>query len=202
MPAANGKGDQLRAFQFIRELAARHAVEVVTTGAGRGDAAAARAGAARSSSRVTVARAALGVAGALLRGQPAQVGWMTPGPAGGRSQRRAAGADVVLAVTVRAVRGPLPAAGPRPRRCVERRTRGAAPRGLEPAPVRWAARVERRAPGAWERRLARWAARRRRRSRRRRVACCPRRRWCTCCRTASSCTPAPRQASSVTSTSC
>jgi hypothetical protein len=100
----------------------------------------------------------LGAAGALLRGQPAQVGWMTPGPAWRTIRRRAAGADAVLAITVRAVRGPVPA--PLILDHVDALSLNAQRRatGPEPAPVRWAARADAALLRRWERRLARCAA--------------------------------------------
>jgi polysaccharide biosynthesis protein PslH len=161
MPAAGGKGDQLRAYQFIRELGRRHTVEVVTTGAGTSAPGAERAlpGAARLHvHRATRLARAAGAAGALLRGQPAQVGWMSPGPAWRTVRRRAAGADVVLAVTVRALRGPLPAPlilDHVDALSVNARRRAAGP---EPAPLRWAARADAALLRRWERRLCRWAA--------------------------------------------
>jgi glycosyltransferase involved in cell wall biosynthesis len=161
MPAAGGKGDQLRAFQLVRALAAGHRVEVLTTGAG-----ADVGGAADDVTRVArllvlpVTRAArvMGALGALATGRPAQVGWMTPGRAWRAARRRAASADVVVAVTARAVRGPLPA--PVLLDHVDalslnmRRRAG----GPEPLPVRLAARGEAALLRRWERRVARWAA--------------------------------------------
>lgn len=161
MPAAGGKGDQLRALQLTRALAARHAVEVLTTGAGARvpGAEAQIADAARLLvQRVTPAARVAGAVGALTRGQPLQVGWMTPGRAWRSVQRRARGADVVLAVTVRALRGPLPVPivlDHVDALSLNMRRRA---RGPEPAALRLAARVEAASMRRWERRLARSVA--------------------------------------------
>jgi glycosyltransferase involved in cell wall biosynthesis len=151
-PAADGKGDQLRAFQFVCELAREHPVEVVTTG--RGDTLPAHV----VIRRVTPLARALGALGALARGQPAQVGWMTPGSAWRTIERRAAQADVVLALTVRSVRGPL--AAPLILDHIDALSLNARRRatGPEPLPVRWAARAEAALLRRWERRVAGWAA--------------------------------------------
>src|SRR4051812_15018815 len=82
MPADSGKGDQLRGFQFARALAIDHEVEVVTTGAGKtvtdAEVRIAEFATLRVLHTPPPARA-MGAIGALLRGQPAQVGWMMPG---------------------------------------------------------------------------------------------------------------------------
>jgi glycosyltransferase involved in cell wall biosynthesis len=103
-PALGGKGDQLRAHQFATALADRHDVTVACTDAG----VAAQSGPWRElmvpcGRFVRVA----GALGALLRGQPLQVGWMMPRRAWRRLRCEAELADVVVAVTVRSMRAPL-----------------------------------------------------------------------------------------------
>ena len=161
MPAAGGKGDQLRAFQFVQALARHHTVEVATTGAGGRIAGGAADLSAVASIRLhepSLAARACGALGALLRGQPAQVGWMTPGRSWQEVRRRAVECDVVLAITVRSLRGPLPAPlvlDHVDALSVNMRRRATGP---EPAPIRWAARLEAVLLGRWERRLTQHAA--------------------------------------------
>jgi glycosyltransferase involved in cell wall biosynthesis len=111
-PLPDGKGDQVRSFRFIAQLAGDHDVTVVTSGAGCRDAAGERE--LRSLARVVLVRpSALGRAvsamGALAAGVPAQVGWMTPRGMWRATLRAARDADVVLAMTARSLRGSLPA---------------------------------------------------------------------------------------------
>ena len=161
MPSPGGKGDQLRAFQFVRAMAVHHRVEVATTGAGGRIAEGAPGLSAFASIRLSepsVAARACGALGALLRGQPAQVGWMTPGRSWQAVRRRAAECDVVLAITVRSLRGPLPAPlvlDHVDALSVNMRRRASGP---ERAPIRWAARMEAVLLGRWERRLSQQAA--------------------------------------------
>ena len=111
MPAAGGKGDQLRGFQFARALAGEHEIEFVTTGAGmkvEGAEAEIRSFATLRVLSAPVPARVLGALGALLRGQPAQVGWMMPGRAWQTVRAVRAHADLVIAMTVRSLRGPLP----------------------------------------------------------------------------------------------
>jgi glycosyltransferase involved in cell wall biosynthesis len=159
-PAAGGKGDQLRAFQLVHALARRHEVEVVTTGAGVSPGAAedlSSVAKVRLAEASYAARAAGGLR-ALLRGQPFQVGWMTPGRCWREIRRRAENCDVVLAITVRAVRGRLPAPlvlDHVDALSVNMRRRATGPEAL---PVRWAARLEATLLERWERRLRRQVA--------------------------------------------
>jgi polysaccharide biosynthesis protein PslH len=161
MPAASGKGDQLRGFQFARALAIDHDVEVVTTGAGKKVAGAEEQITSFAPLRVLhtpVAARAVGALGALLRGQPAQVGWMMPGHRWRIVQRRAAEADMVLAMSVRSLRGRLPVPvilDHVDAFSLNMRRRATGP---EPAPVRWLARIEAALLVRWERRLSRWVA--------------------------------------------
>jgi glycosyltransferase involved in cell wall biosynthesis len=161
MPAAGGKGDQLRAFQFVRAMARLHTVEIATTGAGT------RSG--TDAAELSVLANVLlqepsslarfcGALGALRRGQPAQVGWMTPGRSWRAVHRLAEECDVVLAITVRAVRGPLPVPlvlDHVDAMSVNMRLRA---KGPERAPLRWAARLEAILLHRWERRLTQYTA--------------------------------------------
>ena len=161
MPAAGGKGDQLRGFQFARALAGEHEIEVVTTGAGikvEGAEAEIRSFATLRVLSAPVPARVLGAVGALLRGQPAQVGWMMPGRAWRTVQGRAGDADLVIAMTVRALRGSLPVPvilDHVDSFSLNMRRRGTGP---EPAPVRWVARIEAALLLRWERRLSRWVS--------------------------------------------
>ena len=161
MPVAGGKGDQLRGFQFARALAGENVVEVVTTAAGMQVAGAEeeiRTFAELRVIRPSTPERALGAVGALVRGQPAQVGWMTPWRAWRTVRRRAEEADVILAMSVRSLRAPLPV--PVVLDHVDafslNMTRRAT--GPEPAPVRWAARIEAALLRRWERRLSGWVS--------------------------------------------
>jgi glycosyltransferase involved in cell wall biosynthesis len=161
MPAAGGKGDQLRAFQFVQAMACHHTVEIATTGAGGRMGGAAADLSAVVSIRLhetPLAARVCGALGALLRGQPAQVGWMTPGRSWQAIRRGAVECDVVLAITVRALRGPLPVPlvlDHIDALSVNMRRRATGP---ERAPIRWAARLEAVLLGRWERRLSQHAA--------------------------------------------
>jgi glycosyltransferase involved in cell wall biosynthesis len=160
-PAAGGKGDQLRAFQFVRALAVHHTVEVATTGAGERIAEGAADLSAVASVRLrepSLAARVCGAAGALLRGQPAQVGWMTPRRSWQAVRARALECDVVLAITVRSLRGPVPV--PLVLDHVDALSENMRRRatGPEHAPIRWAARLEAILLDRWERLLSRHAA--------------------------------------------
>jgi polysaccharide biosynthesis protein PslH len=161
MPVDGGKGDQLRAFQLVRALARDHTVEIVTTRAGVGGTAKTDGLSAVAQIRVcqvpAASRAASGL-GALLRGQPFQVGWMTPARYWREIRQRAESCDVVLAITVRSVRGPLAAPVVLDHvdaLSVNMRRRAIGP---EAVPVRWAARLEAILLQRWERRLRGHAA--------------------------------------------
>jgi hypothetical protein len=161
MPAAGGKGDQLRGFQFARALAGEHEIEFVTTGAGmkvEGAEAEIRSFATLRVLSAPVPARVLGALGAVLRGQPAQVGWMMPGRAWQTVEGRAAHADLVIAMTVRSLRGPLPVPvilDHVDSFSLNMRKRATGP---EPPPVRWVARIEAALLGRWERRLSHWVA--------------------------------------------
>ncbi|MGI8728732.1 MAG: glycosyltransferase [Solirubrobacteraceae bacterium] len=159
-PEPGAKGDQVRAFHQIAHLAAEHDITVLTGGRPSSQGGYERLRAlATVELHPTGRRArALSAATALLRGQPAQVGWMTPSPLWRRSVGLAGTADVVLANTVRSVRGPLPA--PLVVDHVDALALNMARRaeGPESAPVRLAARAEAALLRRWERRCAGWAA--------------------------------------------
>lgn len=161
MPAAGGKGDQLRAFQFARALAIDHEVEVITTGAGKAIEGAEDRIASFAVLRIlptSIATRAVGAVGALLRGQPAQVGWMMPDRRWRSVERRAAAADLVLAISVRSLRGPLRV--PVILDHVDALSLNMRRRAVGPErwPIRWLARVEAVLLQRWERRLSGWTA--------------------------------------------
>ena len=151
------KGDQLRAFSWISELAQRHDVRVVTAGR-------LQPGAPRLPPAVDIAAVGVGpleracsALGAGATGAPFQVGWMMPRRAWRAAMRAMPQVDVVLAVTTRSLRGPVPV----PLVIdhvdalslnMERRARGE-----EPWLVRRFARLESARFRAWEQRSAHWA---------------------------------------------
>ena len=101
---------------------------------------------------------ALSAARALLRGEPAQVGWMMPASLWRLVWRRALSADAVLAITVRALRGSLPAPLVLDHvdvLSVNMRRRAS---GSELPPIRWIARLEAPLLARWERNVCRHAA--------------------------------------------
>lgn len=159
-PARAAKGDQTRSLAFLRELGRHHEVTVLTAGAAPDAAAAAELQAHAASVVVPLNRAqrVLAAAGAVLRGVPAQVGWMMPPRAWRHARRAARDHDVVLAMTARSLRGPLP----RPvvldhvDALSLNMTRRA--RGPEAWPVRAFARMEAVLLRRHERRAAAWAA--------------------------------------------
>jgi polysaccharide biosynthesis protein PslH len=160
-PVQGGKGDQLRAIQFARALARNHEVTVLTTGAGTRVAGAEAQVASLASLRIhrsPLPARALGALGALVSGQPAQVGWMMPGRAWRAVRRLASDADVVVAVTARSLRGRLhvPVALDHVDALSLNMRRRA--NGPEPAPIRWVARLEAKLLHRWEQRLSRWVA--------------------------------------------
>jgi hypothetical protein len=158
-PEAGAKGDQVRAFHQIAYLAEHHEITVLTGG---------RASSAAEDERLralatvevqvaeTPARA-LAATAALLGGRPGQVGWMTSPRMWRRSVELARDADVVLANTVRSVRGPLPA--PLVLDHVDALALNMArrSRGPERAPIRVVVRLESALLRRWERRCAAWA---------------------------------------------
>jgi polysaccharide biosynthesis protein PslH len=160
LPSRGGKGDQLRAFQFARALAELHQIEVVSSRTGalpsRGEAELAQF-ATLHLQAVPRAERVLGALTAFLRGQPGQVGWMTPQRTWQLVRQRAADCDVVLAMTVRAVRGGLPVPlvlDHVDALSLNMRRRSAGP---EPRIVRLAARIEATLLRRWERRMSRLA---------------------------------------------
>jgi hypothetical protein len=158
-PWPNTKGDQQRAFTWIGHLAERHAVTVLATapppiGVPRA--------ALEASAEVHVAapgrlRRAASVVAGVPRAAPGQVAWMMPTPAWREAERLAAGQDVVLAMTARAVRGPLrvPLVVDHVDALSLNMRRRA--RGPEALPVRLAASAESVLLRRWERRVAAWS---------------------------------------------
>jgi glycosyltransferase involved in cell wall biosynthesis len=157
-PRPQAKGDALRAYSLVSDLALRHELRVVTSGGREGadgelpstvDVVCIEAGRLR--------RTASALAAA-LGGAPLQVGWMMPGPAWKAALLAMPDADVVLAMTTRSLRGPVT----RPLVIdhvdalslnMSRRSRGD-----ESLPVRAFARFEGWRFGAWERRCAAWSS--------------------------------------------
>lgn len=87
-PEADGKGDAIRAHALLAAMQRSHRVEVVVP-------------------EVSAARRAIAAIADLLSGRPAQVGFCMPRAAWPDVRAAAARADVVVAITVRAVRGPV-----------------------------------------------------------------------------------------------
>lgn len=108
-PEEGGKGDQLRIFAFVRQLALRHEITVVTSASASSQAAAAalRAHATVIARPAGTLERAIGAGDALRRRLPGQVGWMMPTRSWATVLRVAPDFDVALAVTVRSLRGPL-----------------------------------------------------------------------------------------------
>lgn len=159
-PEAGAKGDQLRAFHQITHLSREHDVTVLTGGL---PSSAAEHERLRKLARVEIqaagtARRALSATRALLRGEPAQIGWMTPGPLWRRSIALAGDADVVLANTVRSLRGPLPAELVLDHIDALALNMARRAEGPESAVVRLAARLESILLRRWERRSAQWSS--------------------------------------------
>jgi glycosyltransferase involved in cell wall biosynthesis len=157
-PEAGGKGDALRAFAFVRELATRHDVTVVTPSrppSGQAEAAL-RAHAVVEVRPSRVLERVLGAGEAALRGRPGQVGWMMPRAPWASIRALAPGHDVALAVTVRSIRGPLGI--PTVLDHVDALSLNMRRRGEGPeSPLRrFAARREAQALARYERRAAGW----------------------------------------------
>jgi polysaccharide biosynthesis protein PslH len=159
-PERHGKGDQSRAFSFIRHVASRHTVSVLSVGAPSSHEAAQALSDCCDVSIVrcgSLGRLLSGIAGALC-GQPAQVGWMMPRKGWRAARVHAHAFDVVVANTVRSIRGSLPA--PIVIDHIDAlswnmATRATGPEGLA---VRLFARFEARRLRRWEQRVASWAA--------------------------------------------
>ena len=159
-PERSKRGDQSRAFGFLTFLSTRHEVTVVSAGAPSSESA---LKALAASCTVVVPRSGLiaraaSAVGALLRGQPAQAGWMMPSSAWRDARRRSDAFDVVLINTVRSLRGPL--SRPMVVDYIDAlswnmRVRA---RGPEALPIRWVASLEARRLEDWERDVARWAS--------------------------------------------
>ncbi len=156
-PVEGGHGDQGRWSTVLRDLSRRHEVTVITAEAPR------EPHEPLPSVRSVIveagrARRGLSTAGALLRAQPGQAGWMMPTATWQRALRLSEDADVVLAVTSRSIRGP-----------VERPlvidhidsmsfNMSSRARGPESVARRTAALLESGLMRMWERRIAGWAA--------------------------------------------
>jgi len=159
-PEPGAKGDQVRAFHQVAHLAAAHDITVLTAGqpSSPAERERLRALATVEIDPVGTFTRLLSALGALVRRQPAQVGWMTPAPLWRRSMALAREADVVLANTARSVRGPL--STPIVLDHVDALALNMARRaqGPERVAVRLAARVEAVLLRRWERCCAQWSA--------------------------------------------
>jgi glycosyltransferase involved in cell wall biosynthesis len=155
-PEAGGRGDQGRAMSSVAYLAERHSVTVLSTepaSCSRADRAL------RELAQVEVVRSSrprrvLGGLGALASGQPAQCGWMTPGPTWRAARRLARAADVVLVITSRSLRGRLGAPIVLDHIDALSHNMAERARGPERLPVRLFAALEANRMSAWEGRLA------------------------------------------------
>lgn len=158
LPMPGGKGDQSRVFSFLHHLSAEHQLTLVSSCAGAAPAQLAVADLAAvhlwTGAR---GRRAVGTGGALLRGRPGQVGWMSAGT--WRLARRLASAhDVVLVNTIRSLGGRIDV--PVVLDHVDALSLNLSRRahGSEPAPVRAAAAFESRLLSRYERWAAGWVA--------------------------------------------
>ncbi len=157
-PQPHAKGDALRAFSWIGELAQRHEVRVVVSAAPRpSDHPGPPAAVEVISIPAGKPRRACSALGAAVRGAPLQVGWMMPRAAWRVALLAMDDADVVLAMTTRSLRGP--ATRPLVIDHVDAMSLNMQRRseGDERLPVRAFARLESRRFRAWERRCARWS---------------------------------------------
>jgi glycosyltransferase involved in cell wall biosynthesis len=159
-PEAGGKGDQLRAFQQISQLAERHQITVLSTTEPRSPEVRTTL---QSLAQVverpsTQARRAAAALTGAPAGVPGQVGYMMPVAAWTAAEALARDADVVLASTVRAVRGPLDAPVVLDHIDCLSLNMAVRARGPESVPVRLAARAEALLLRRWERRAAGWSA--------------------------------------------
>ncbi len=157
-PEEGRKGDQLRGWAILRRLAERHELSVVTASPPSGpDAARALESIATVHvCEVGYAGRAGGAVAMLLRGLPAQVGWMMPSTTWKEAERVAAAADVALVCTVRSIRGPLsvPVVLDHVDALSLNMRRRAT--GVESLPIRLFASLEARLLRRWERRIASW----------------------------------------------
>ena len=157
-PQVDGKGDQQRGLQFAQLLSREHDVRLITTGRPPASDRASFGPATISAVRVSLVQRATGAIAALLSGRPAQGGWMMPARAYRAVARAAGDADVVIVVTIRCLRTPLPAVTILDH--VDTLSVNMAQRAaLERNPlVRAAALIEARLLARHERRVARWVA--------------------------------------------
>ena len=144
----------------MRYLAFRH--ELIVLSAGRPSTPGAEL-ALRELAQVEVVGASrpgrvLSVLRAVLRGQPAQTGWMMPDRAWRAAVRLARTADVAFVNTSRSLRGPLPAPIVIDHVDALSYNMRERARGPEPLPIRIAALFESWRMSSWERRIARTVA--------------------------------------------
>ena len=158
-PQPHAKGDALRAFSWISDLALRHDLRVVTAAAPPDGNDVLPEAVDVVSIPVGRLRRTCSALGGALRGAPLQVGWMMPGPTWKAALLAVQDADVVLAMTTRSLRGPVSC--PLVIDHVDALSLNMSRRshGDESPPVRAFARFEAWRFGAWERRCARWSSR-------------------------------------------
>jgi hypothetical protein len=160
-PERYKRGDQSRAFAYLRFLGARHSLIVVSADRASSPEAAAALEAHCDEVFVANSPAAarlLSALSSLLAGGSAQVGWMMPRKAWREVKRVVPNVDVVVINTVRSLRGPL--ATPTVIDYVDALSWNMSVRaeGPERLPVRAFAGLEARRLKRWERRVASWAA--------------------------------------------
>jgi hypothetical protein len=159
-PGLGSHGDQSVLFTHLESLAAHHDVTLVTAqqAPSSDTATAVERLATVNTLKVGHLERAFSALGAVLRGQPAQVGWMMPMRAWRVAQRVASESDVALVITSRSSRGRLSV--PTVLDHIDALSFNMAnrARGPEPLPIRLGARFEAWRMRAWEVRLARMLA--------------------------------------------
>jgi len=137
-PLRDGKGDSIRAVALLEALRLGHEVELFVPSA-------------------PLRKRLLAAVVDLLVGRPAQVGWSMPPVAWTQATRAAKNADVVVAITVRAVRGPLATALVIDHVDALSLNWAQRARGPEGLARRTVARIEAARLCRWESRVAGWA---------------------------------------------
>jgi hypothetical protein len=155
-PSPEARGDQSILFSHLQYLGKRHEVSVVTPNRAPSPHVAATVAELAQVKIVDVGRGtrALSAVGAMLRGQPAQVGWMMPSRTWRQAKAAARCADVALIMTSRSIRSALPAATVLNHVDALSFNMARRARGPEPLPIRLFARYEAWRMRAWELRLA------------------------------------------------
>src|ERR1039457_190096 len=156
-PSPKSHGDQSILFSHLQYLGERHKITLVTPDRAPSPQLAGTVAQLAQVRIIDVGRhsRALSAIGAVLRGQPAQVGWMMPSRTWRQAKAVARRADVALIITSRSIRSALPV--PTVLNHVDALSFNMArrARGPEALPIRLFARFEAWRMRAWERRLAR-----------------------------------------------